>query len=378
MFRLHPASATCETVMRRPMIILALSLVVSPIVPAVAQDAAAPAAASLTVTTDAVRSETIATQISATGLVIAAEEATVSATASGLALTEVLVHEGDQVAAGEILARLDSALIKAQIAEQEAAIASAEASFATAVSANERGQRLAKTGALSAETAEERLTAVKTTEATLAQARAALGTLQVQLDRTVVRAPFAGIVSAKPATLGITVQTGTEITRVQRDGALRAAIDVPEQYLVSLSAGDRATVAGPSGTAIEGTIALIGETVDSATHMGRVEIGLPQGSDLKAGMFVRATISAGGSPAMTVAESALTWRDGKTAVFVVASDNAVALKPVDAGTRQDGRVAVTGDLAEGDRVVTAGAGFLNDGNTVRVVTEQAASGEPVQ
>ncbi|WP_188851077.1 efflux RND transporter periplasmic adaptor subunit [Aureimonas glaciei] len=364
--------------MRQPMILLALSLAVSAIVPAGAQDAVAPAAASLTVTTDAVRSETVATRISATGLVIAAEEATVSATAGGLVLTEVLAHEGDQVAAGEILARLDGALIEAQIAEQEAAIASAEASFATAVSANERGQRLAKTGALSAETAEERQTTVKTTEAALAQARAALGTLQVQLDRTIVRAPFAGIVSAKPATLGITVQTGTEIMRVQRDGALRAAIDVPEQYLAALSTGDGAAVTGPSGKTIDGTIALIGETVDSATHMGRVEIGLPPQSNLKAGMFVRATISAGGSPAMTVAESALTWRDGKTAVFVVAADNAVALKPVDAGTRQDGRVAVTGDLAEGDRVVTAGAGFLNDGNTVRVVTEQAASGEPVQ
>lgn len=363
--------------MHQPMILLALSLVLGAALPAAAQEAASAAAASLTVTVDAVRSESVATEISATGLVVAAEEATVSATAGGLALTEVMVHEGDTVTAGQIVAQLDNALIKAQIAEQQAAIASAEASFATAVSANERGQRLAKTGALSAETAEERQTTVKTTEAALAQARAALGTLQVQLDRTIVRAPFAGIVSAKPATLGITVQTGTEIMRVQRDGALRAAIDVPEQYLAALSAGDTAAVTGPSGETIDGAIALIGETVDTATHMGRVEIDLPAGSNLKAGMFVRAKISAGGAPAMTVAESALTWRDGKTAVFVVAADNAVALKPVDTGTRQDGRVAVVGGLAEGDRVVTAGAGFLNDGNTVRVVTEQAATGETV-
>ncbi|BDA85669.1 hemolysin secretion protein D [Aureimonas sp. SA4125] len=363
--------------MSKPLILLVL-LTLAATGPAAAQVSASPAAASLTVTTDAVRKESVATQISATGLVIAAEEATVSATAGGLILTEVLVTEGGHVTAGQIVARLDGALIEAQIVEQQAAIASAEASFATAQSANERGQRLAKTGALSAKVAEERQTTVKTTEAALAQARAALGTLQVQLDRTVVRAPFAGIVSAKPATLGITVQTGTEITKVQRDGALRAAIDVPEQYLAGLSPGDKAEVAGPSGEKIGGTIALIGETVDSATHMGRVEIGLPQDTGLKAGMFVRATISAGGSQAMTVAESALTWRDGKTAVFVVAENNAVALKAVDAGTRQDGRVAVVGDLSEGDRVVTAGAGFLNDGNTVRVVTEQAATGETVQ
>ena len=364
--------------MPKPMIILVLLAALSFSAQAGAQDAAKPAAASLTVTTDAVRAEKVAASISATGLVIAAEEATVSATAGGLVLTSILVQEGDRVEAGQVVAHLDDALIKAQIAEQQAAIASAEASYETALSANDRGQRLVKTGALSAETAEERQTTVKTTKATLAQAKAALGTLQVQLDRTVVRAPFAGIVSAKPATLGITVQTGTEITKVQRDGALRAAIDVPEQYLSGLSLGDTADVAGPAGEKIAGTIALIGETVDTATHMGQVEIGLPQKSGLKAGMFVRATISARGSQEMTVAESALTWRDGKTAVFVVSDDNAVALKPVDTGTRQDGRVAVSGDLTEGDRVVTAGAGFLNDGNTVRVVTEQAATAEPAK
>lgn len=362
--------------------LLLAAALAAPSLPAAAQDSVAAAvppatSASLTVTVDPVRKERMAATVSGTGLVVPWQESTISATTNGVALTEILVKEGDHVAANQVIARLDDAMIAAEIGEKQAAIASAEASFETAASSNARGRRLTKTGALSAETAEERETAVKTAAAALAQAKATLQTLILQRDRTVIRAPFAGVISSRPATLGITMQTGTEIAKIQRDGVLRAAIDVPEQYLARLKAGDAADVTGPSGPAIPGTIADIAETVDAATHLARVEIALPAESGLKAGMFVRGTIAAGGSEAMTVAESALTWRDGKTAVFVVADDNDVALRPVTASERRDGRVAVTGDLAEGQRVVTAGAGFLNDGNSVRVVSEQAsvAAGE---
>lgn len=336
-----------------------------------AQDAAAavpPQAASLAVTPDPARRETLMRTISGSGLVTAWEEITIGASASGLALTEILVSEGQRIVAGDVVARLDDKLLQAEIAEQQAMIQSAEASHAAAISAAERGRRLSASGSVSSETLEERETTVKTTAAALAQAKAALDTLKVQADRTVVRAPVAGIVAAKPATLGIIVQTGTELLRLQRDGALRASIDVPEQHLFALVEGATAEVFGPAGDRIEGTIALVGETVDAATHLGRVEIALPDGSGLRAGMFVRATIRVEAGEALTVPTAALTWRDGRTAVFVVEEDNAVRLATVATGERTDERIAVAGDLAEGDRVVTAGAGFLSDGETVRLVT----------
>lgn len=343
-----------------------------------AQAAVPPASerVSLTVTTDAVRRESVAAKISGTGLVEPWQEVVVAASTGGLALTEINALEGQRIEAGAIVARLDSSLLQAELAQSEAQQRSAEASYAAALSANERGQRLGRSGSLAAETIEERATAVETTRAAVEQAKAAVRTLEVQLDRTVIRAPFAGVVSSKPATLGTIVQAGAEILRLQRDGRLEAAIKLPEQYLAGIEAGDTADVTGPDGTVHSARIASIAETVDPATHLGTVRIKLPAQARLKAGMFVRAAVSAGGAETMTVASAALTFREGRPAVFVVGADNQVFLKPVEIGTRGADRVAVTGALEEGQRVVTSGAGFLNDGASVRVVSQAAETATP--
>ena len=329
--------------------------------------------ASLTVTTDTVRSGDVAGEVLATGLVAAHREVVLGAEASGLRLTDVLVKQGDHVSAGQVVARLDDALLKAQIAEQDAAIESAEATLASAEATNQRGQQLAKTGALSKETADDRATTVATSRAALAKAQAARQTLEVQLARTEIHAPFAGIVSSRPAVPGGIVQQGGEILRIQEDGALEARVDVPEQSLAQIAVGAAATVTGPDKTEVAAKVASIDETVDSTTHLGTVVISLPGGTALKAGMFVSAAIATRGSDALTVAQSALTWKDGKTAVFVVGKDDTVSLTPVETGVRSHDRVAVSGDIQAGDKVVASGAGFLDDGNRVRVVTQEASA-----
>lgn len=334
--------------------------------------------ASLTVTTDTVRRTTIGETIVANGVVAARREVIIGSEASGLRLAEVEVAQGDHVTAGQIMARLDDSLLKAQIAEQDAAIDSAKATLANAVSTSERSQRLMKSGTVSKETAETNATAVATAKAALAQAEAGRKTLEVQLARTEIRAPFAGIVSARPAVPGIIVQTSTEIARIQEDGALEARVDVPEQSVSALVAGAAAVVTAPDGRTIDAALTSLDEVVDTDTHLALAVVALPQDSGLKAGMFVTARIETGGAESLTVADKALTWQDGKTAVFKVAADDIVAAVPVTVGKRSDGRVAVSGDLAIGDRVVTSGAGFLQDGNKVRLVTEQASAGGDAQ
>jgi multidrug efflux pump subunit AcrA (membrane-fusion protein) len=89
----------------------------------IAQAAAPVQAAALTVSVEKVRSEAIASSVSATGTAAAWQEGTIGAQASGLQLTEVLVAEGDHVQANEVVARLDASLLKAQLAEQKAAVA---------------------------------------------------------------------------------------------------------------------------------------------------------------------------------------------------------------------------------------------------------------
>ncbi|RVD69251.1 efflux RND transporter periplasmic adaptor subunit, partial [Mesorhizobium sp. M4A.F.Ca.ET.029.04.2.1] len=209
---------------------------------------AAPAqAATLTVSVEVVRSEAITASVSATGTVAAWQEATIGAEESGLRLTDVLVAEGDHVKAGDVVARLDDSLLKAQLAEQKAAVAEAQATLESAKSAAARADKLLASNAASAETAEEKTTAVKTGKAGVDQAQAATERLQAELDRTTIRAPFDGIVSSKPAVAGSIVQAGTELMKIIRDGRLEVGVLVPEKDLAAISVGQAADVVDASG-----------------------------------------------------------------------------------------------------------------------------------
>lgn len=323
-------------------------------------------AATLTVSVEKARSETVTSSISATGTVSAWQEATVGAEESGLRLTDMLVSEGDQVRAGDVVARLDGSLLKAQLTEQQAAVTQAEATLEGAVSAAARAQKLLASNAVSAETAEEKTTAVKTGRAQLDQARAVVDRLSAELERTTIRAPFDGIVSSRPAVAGSIIQAGTELMKIIRDARLEVGVLVPEKDLPDVSVGQVATVVDASGRTFSGSVSSIAQTVNATTRLATVYVALGEGSGLKPGMFARVSIAGAASRQLSVAEAALVWQGGKPAVFVVDAAGKASMRPVTAGAHRSGRVVIESGLAEGDDVVVAGAGFLSDGNLVRV------------
>ncbi|OBQ82984.1 hypothetical protein A9K71_25745 [Mesorhizobium sp. WSM3873] len=341
-------------------------------------------AATLTVSVEKVVPQTVTSSVSATGTVAAWQEATIGAEESGLRLTEVLVAEGDHVKAGDVVARLDDLLLKAQLAEQKAAVEQAQATLDSALSAAARANKLLASNVVSVETAEDKATAVKTGKAGVDQAQAAAERLQAQLDRTTIRAPFDGIVSSKPAVTGSIVQAGTELMKIVRDGRLEVGVLVPEKVLTAISAGQPANIVDASGRAFSGSVSQVAETVNATTRLATVYVAVGEGSGLKPGMFARVTIETAASRQLTVAERALVWHAGKPTVLVVGDDGKVTERPIVTGTRQNGRVAIENGLAEGDRVVVAGAGFLNDGNLVRVAADEtkaadaASTAEPAQ
>ncbi|NOV20882.1 efflux RND transporter periplasmic adaptor subunit [Ensifer adhaerens] len=325
-----------------------------------------PAQASLTVSVEKVRTDPSAIFVTTTGSVEAWQEATIGAEASGLRLAEVLVEEGDHVASGEIVARLDSALLKAQLAEQRAAVEQARATLESAQSASARAQKLLVSKAISVESAEEKSTTFKTSRAQLAQAEAAAERKEAELAQTEIRAPFDGVVSERPAVVGATVQNGTELMKIIRDGRVEVAVQVPEKNLQSVAVGQAATVTDASGRVSQGSVSSVAEKVDATTRLGTVRVSIADGSALKPGMFARVSIETAVSRMPSVAESALIWRDGTSSVFVVGDGGKVTARAIETATRSSGRVTVLSGLEGGESVVIAGAGFLTDGNTVRV------------
>lgn len=338
------------------------------------QTAAPVQVTTLTVSVETVHSEAVTSSVSATGTVAAWQEAAIGAEESGLRLTDVMVAEGDHVQAGDVVARLDASLLKAQLAEQKAAVTQARATLDSAISSAARADKLLASNAVSAETAEEKATAVKTGQAQVEQAEAAAERLQAELDRTTIRAPFAGTVSSKPAVAGSIVQAGTELMKIIRDGRLEVGVLVPEKDLATITVGQAASVVDAAGRRFSGSVSSIAETVNSTTRLATVYVSLGEGSGLKPGMFARVSIATAASQQLSVAESALVWHDSKPAVFVVDASGKVSARPIATGARQNGRVAVESGLSEGDSIVVAGAGFLSDGNLVRVAANEANAG----
>jgi RND family efflux transporter MFP subunit len=126
------------------------------------------------------------------------------------------------------------------------------------------------------------------------------------------------------------------------------------------------TVVAPSGASVQGRVRAVAPTADPQTRNIVVYVDLPRHPDFKAGVFARGQFDLGQSTALTVPAQAVVTRDGHAHVFVVGADNKVAMQRVKTGRRSGDRVEVVQGLQASQRVAVQGAGFLNDGDTVKV------------
>ena len=163
--------------------------------------AAAPAKPALTVTVTQPQQAMLPIRVSANGNIAAWQEAVIGPEIGNLRLTEVRVNVGDRVAKGQVLARIASDTVAADLAQSRAAVAEAEALLAEAIANGDRARKYQQTGFLSAQQINQYLTAEKTAHARLNAARAKLQADEVRMAQTHVRAPDAGVISARTATV---------------------------------------------------------------------------------------------------------------------------------------------------------------------------------
>jgi RND family efflux transporter MFP subunit len=330
--------------------------------------APAPAAkAALTVTVTQPQRGSLPLAVAANGNVAAWQEALVGSEAAGLRLVEVAVNVGDRVRRGQVLARFAADMQQADLAQARAALAEAEALNAEAGANAQRARDLATSGALSAQQVNQYLTAERTAQARLEAQRAALKVQQLRLAHTQVLAPDDGLISARSATVGAVVGAGQELFRLIRQGRLEWRAEVAAADLALLQPGMAVRVTPAGGAAVAGRVRMVAPTVDAATRNGLVYVDLPQPGAARAGMFARGEFQIGSSAALTLPASAVLLRDGFSYVFQLAADSKVRQVKVGVGRRLGENVEITAGLDPAARVVTAGAGFLGDGDIVRVV-----------
>jgi RND family efflux transporter MFP subunit len=307
------------------------------------------------------------------GNIVAWQEVVIGAEIGGLRLTEVLVNVGDKVKRGQLLARISSDTVDADLAQGNAAVAEEEAMLAEAVANGDRARQLQSTGLISAQQITQSLTAEQTAKARLAAARARVQSTELHRSQTRVYASDHGVISARTATVGSLAQPGQELFRLIRQNRLEWRAEVTAAELPRILTGQTVTVEVADGITTQGRVRIGAPTVDPQTRIGLVYVDLPPDSPARAGTFARGVFELGAAPALTLPQSAVLLREGFSYVFKVDNNSQVAQTKVTTGRRIEDQVEITAGLEPNTRVVANGVGFLTDGDTVRVVDAQAAS-----
>lgn len=314
---------------------------------------------------------------SASGNIVAWQEAIIGAEANGLRINDVRASVGDRVSAGQVLATFAPETVEAELAQSKAQVAEAEAALAEAQANADRARTLENTGALSAQQIQQFFTAAKTAEARLNAARAAAKASSVRVTHTEVRAPDSGTISARVATIGQVVMGGQELFRMVRKNRLEWRGEVTASELPKVTVGQAVTVYTPAGQAVPGKVRVIAPTVDPTTRNVQVMVDLDNASGAaKAGMFGRGEFVLPKSAALSVPQQSVVVKDGNAFVFVVKPDNRVGAQKVVTGRRNGERVELISGLAADARVVAKGAGFLNDGDLVAVALASTVAASP--
>ena len=312
-----------------------------------------------------VTQEPISSLYSTSATLRADRQATVIARTRGV-VRRLAVEEGNAVSAGQPLANLEDE-------EQTIAAARARSAEETARRDYERLSGLYDRGLVSVDEYEAKRRDAE-------DAVHALELAELELSRTVIRAPIAGMVVIRHLDVGATVSDGTAVYDLADLQPLYADVNIPERHVTRLQPGqDVLLTADATGTVARAVIERIAPAVDPATGTVKVTVAVEGESGLRPGAFIRVDIVTDTHvDALVVARSALVAEGRRWHLYRLSEDGTTVEQiEVELGFENSDRVEIatitTAEIAiePGDRIVIVGAPALSDGATVRVMEEGA-------
>lgn len=337
------------------------------------------ASSSMAVTTAPVEMRDLARTVLVSGAIAPVEEMQLGVEVSGLRVTELLVDVGQSVRRGQVLLRLDRRMLDSELQQAEAALREAEAGASLARANLARGENLARERYISAGQLDELRAARTQAEARVGTARAGRDAAALRHSFAELRAPADGIVSKRLVQPGQVVAAGGELLRLIRDGRLEWRAELPVAQLSSVKPGDRIALRAPGGAVVEGRVRAVSPGVDAATRTGTVYADLPEPDRLAAGAYVEGRIDIGRARVATVPAAAVVLRDGFATLYTIAVKDGATVaqaRRVRTGMREGAHVELLDGPKPGQPVVVKGAGFLGDGDAVRVVPAGPAAAAP--
>ncbi|NGZ08012.1 MAG: efflux RND transporter periplasmic adaptor subunit [Nitrospira sp. LK70] len=302
-------------------------------------------------------------RVEVTGQVAPIFQAALSSRIQGT-IDELLVREGTKVSKGQLLIRLDSRDLQADLGRAGAEVENAKAHL-------DRMNQLYAEDAVSKQEMENANRNYRVAEAS----RKAV---EAQLSYTVVRAPFDGVITEKKVEAGELASPGQPLLKMEDPQRLRLEATVAEGDLKSVSRGDKIRVAidALGGQALAGTVSQILPAGDPQTHTFMVKVDLPKTPGLKTGMFGRFPLDKGTTQTILVPSPAVVERGELSSLYVVGADRIARLRWVKLGRRFGDHVEILSGINEGERVLADGTRGV-DGSAVQALEPVVSPSLPI-
>jgi RND family efflux transporter MFP subunit len=328
-----------------------------------------------------VEARTLASGPGISGTLRARREAALRAEVGG-AVLEVLAETGEPVKPGQLLARIDDASLRQQLAAARSGLAAARNAVEVAQSNARRARTLSEAGAMAEQQAEQAEVALEAARAQLAEAEARAQLAEEQAGDARVRAPFAGVIALRQVSVGDVVAPGAPLFTVIDPGPLQLEASIPAQRLGEVTPGARVdfTVTGFGDQRFCGEIARIAPAVDPATGQVRLFVDVRnEDGRLISGLYAEGRVASREATGPAAPTDAVDTTGEEPTVLRV-TDGRVEKVTVRLGLRDDvlGAVELVAGAAPGDVLVLGSArATLADGARVKVARaepgpEQAA------
>jgi membrane fusion protein (multidrug efflux system) len=306
--------------------------------------------------------------LEAVGTVASVQGIEVSNEVAGV-VTEIRFESGDRVKAGEVLARLDDAVDRADLEGLKAAEKLAEIKL-------DRNTTLLRDRAVSRGDVDE-------ATAQLDQARALVKAKQATIDKKTIRAPFAGQLGIREVDLGEFLPEGSPIVPLQSLDPVYVDFSLPERHLSELAEGQavRVRVAAHPDRVFDGEIQAISPAIDTSTRNLRLRARFANADlALRPGMFARVSaLLPVQDQVLTLPREAITFNTYGDSVFLIEEQEGklkVQRRQVKTGAVIADAVVIEDGLALGDRVVLAGQVKLMNDQEIQIADQSAAPAAP--
>ncbi len=304
-------------------------------------------------------------------------------------VVEVDFEEGQDIRKGDVIARIDDAVYRAQRDQAVAKKAQDEALLRNAQLDLERYERMVQTASGTQQQADTQRSLVAQYQAQVQSDQAAVESAQATLDYTTITAPIDGRTGIRNVDVGNLVSSTdtTGIVTLSQIKPISVLFSIPQQQLARVNAASAAgtlsvqALSGDGRTVIDnGTLTVVDNQVDSTTGTVKLKANFPNDKlALWPGAFVNARLLVETMKGVTVVPTAAVQRGPNgTFVYLVQPDQTVTMKPVKVGQQDDVQAVIAEGIAAGDKLVTTGFARLQEGSKVEISAPAAAGATDAQ